>query len=149
MFLKSNFQQFIILTFSLSCLLPSVLAHNVNRDGNVGATFHIEPNHNPRAGETALAWFALTQAGGQLIPLSQCDCSLAVYDQSVPSGLPPLLTPSLQSIDAEQYQDIPGAQIIFPQAGIYELTLSGSPKAGANFTPFQLTYEVTVSPGRR
>jgi len=39
----------------------------------------------------------------------------------------------------QQYQGIPGADITFPRAGIYELKLSGTPKAG--FKPFALTYE--------
>ena len=42
----------------------SVLAHEVEVSGDVAATFHLEPNHNPRAGETAKVWFALTRRGG-------------------------------------------------------------------------------------
>lgn len=125
---------------------PAV-AHNIQTDGTVGATFHIEPDHNPRAGEPTTAWFALTQAGGEAIPLAQCDCRLAVYDRATEPDTP-VLTPPLEAIAAEQYRDIPGAEIVFPQAGIYELEISGSPKAEADFEPFALTYSVTVSPGK-
>lgn len=134
----------------LACLqggLHPAVAHNIQTDGTVGATFHIEPNHNPRAGEPATAWFALTKSGGEPLPLAQCDCRLQVYNRAV-NPTTPILTPPLTAIAAEQYRDIPGAEIIFPQAGIYELEMSGSPKSDANFQPFSLTYSVTVSPGK-
>jgi hypothetical protein len=133
----------------VSLLLGShpVIAHNIQTDGTVGATFHIEPDHNPRAGEASTAWFALTKSGGEPLPLAECDCQLAVYDRATNPDTP-ILKPPLKAIAAEQYRDIPGAEIVFPQAGIYELEISGSPKAGADFEPFSLAYSVTVSPGK-
>lgn len=124
-----------------------VTAHEVKTSQDVGGTFHIEPDDNPRAGESALAWFALTSKGGQIIPLSQCNCKLAVHPQPHTEGSPPLLAPPLKAISAEQYQGVPSAEIVFPKAGAYELELSGTSKAGANFKPFELSYEVTVAPG--
>ena len=47
----------------------------------------------------------------------------------------------------EQYQGIPGAEFVFPQAGEYELEFSGTPKAGSDFQPFQFSYTVTVRAG--
>ncbi|MGB7443990.1 MAG: hypothetical protein WA919_23240 [Coleofasciculaceae cyanobacterium] len=131
-----------------TCFVSPAAAHNVKTNADVGATFHIEPNHNPRAGETARAWFALTQSGGKLIPLEQCDCQLAVYSKSSTEGNQPQLQPSLQAISAEQYQGIPGAEIIFPEAGAYELQLKGTPQAGADFQPFELKYTVNVTTGK-
>ena len=128
----------------LTCLTNPVLAHNVKISGDVGATFHIEPNHNPRAGEANQAWFALTRQGGESIPLEECKCKLQVYSQSQAE---PILSPPLQPISVEKYQDIPGAEVIFPEAGIYQLEISGVPKSGIDFQPFKLTYSVTVSPG--
>lgn len=132
----------------LSALIAApVAAHTVHVSGDVAATFHIEPNHNPKAGQPAKAWFALTQRGGKIIPLSQCDCQLAVYLKPHSQNSQPLMKPPLSAITAEQYQGIPGAEVIFPKAGAYELELSGTPKAGANFKPFRLTYTVTVGAG--
>ncbi|AFZ36022.1 hypothetical protein Sta7437_2489 [Stanieria cyanosphaera PCC 7437] len=129
-----------------SLIKPFVVAHNIKTDGNVGVTFHIEPNHSPRAGENAIAWFALTRQGGESIPLSQCDCNLAVYQQSSPTQ--PILNPTLQSLDPEaQYQKVPGTTIIFPEAGSYQLEISGKPKLEGDFKPFKLSYTVNVSPG--
>jgi hypothetical protein len=122
----------------------SVLAHEVEVSGDVAATFHLEPNHNPRAGETAKVWFALTRRGGQIIPLEQCNCKLAVYPKGHKQGEKPLMQPPLKAVSAERYKGIPGADIVFPKAGIYELELSGSAKTAANFKPFKLSYNVTV-----
>ncbi len=122
----------------------SVLAHEVEVSGDVAATFHLEPNHTPRPGQPARVWFALTRRGGQIIPLEQCDCKLGVYTKGYKQGDKPLMQPPLKAISAERYKGIPGADIVFPKAGIYELELSGTAQNKANFKPFKLTYTVTV-----
>lgn len=122
----------------------SATAHKVQTAADVGATLHVEPNDNPRAGEPAQTWFALTRKGGQVIPLQQCNCQLAVYSEPRTST-PPLMKPLLSAISVEQYQGIPGAAIAFPTPGAYELELSGTPKAGADFQPFELNFNVTVT----
>ena len=123
-----------------------VLAHNVEISDDVAATFHITPNHNPQTGDKTLAWFALTRRGGQIIPLSECNCLLNVYRLPRTADAKPLMQPPLTAIDVEKYQEIPGAEIIFPQAGAYELEISGTPKGDAQFAPFELTYSVNVRP---
>ncbi len=129
----------------LSALIAApVAAHTVEVSGDVAATFHITPNHNPKAGKPTLAWFALTRKGGQILPLSQCNCQLSVYSKPRPQNSQPLLTPPLKAISAEQYQGIPGAEIVFPRAGAYELELRGTAKSGARFRPFTLKYNVNV-----
>jgi len=128
-------------------LTTPALAHNIKVSGDVAATFHIEPNHNPKAGEPSQTWFALTHKGGTVIPLTQCDCKLAVHAEPHKAGEAPLLEPALKSFSTEQYQGIPSAEIIFPKSGEYELEISGKPKAGAKFQPFKLSYTVTVLTG--
>jgi hypothetical protein len=54
------------------------------------------------------------------------------------------MNPQLRAISAERYQGIPGAEIVFPRAGAYDLVLSGTAKNGANFKAFTLTYTVNV-----
>lgn len=127
--------------------MQPVLAHKVQVAADVGATLHLEPNDNPRAGEPTQAWFALTRKGGQTIPLAQCNCQLAVYAQPYTPGEPALIEPPLQPVTAERFQNIPGAEITFPKPGIYELQFQGKPTKGANFKPFELKFEVTVATG--
>jgi hypothetical protein len=118
-------------------------AHTVKTNRDVAATFHLEPSHNPQAGEPATIWFALTKAGGTPIPLSDCDCQLAVKQGERRIAIVPL-----KAITAEQYQGIPGGEMVFPQVGIYQLIFSGKAKAPEAFQPFELKYDVTVQPGK-
>jgi hypothetical protein len=119
------------------------IGHTVKTATDVAATFHLEPSHNPKAGEPARIWFALTKAGGQLIPLSDCDCQLAVKQGAEAIAIVPL-----KAITAEQYQGIPGGEMVFPKVGIYQLIFSGKAKEENAFQPFELKYEVTVQPGK-
>ena len=124
------------------------LSHNVKTNADVGVTFHIEPDHSPRVGQESQAWFALTRQGGELISLSECDCELKVYLESQgETDDEPILNPTLIAISPEQYRDIPGANVTFPQPGIYQLELTGKPTEAGDFTAFQVSYPVTVKPG--
>ncbi|SKB16197.1 conserved exported hypothetical protein [Planktothrix sp. PCC 11201] len=120
------------------------IAHEVEVSGDVAVTFHLEPNHNPRAGEKAIIWFALTRRGGKIIPLSECNCQLAIYREPRSPNTQPLMRPQLKAIAAEKYQGIPGTEVIFPQAGIYQLELKGTSKDNNSFKPFKTNYSVTV-----
>ncbi len=131
-------------TLSAAVFLPAI-AHNVEISEEVAATFHIEPNHNPQANKPTTAWFALTRRGGASIPLSECNCDLKVYAVPRGSDTEPVLQPDLVAIDVEQYREIPGAEIVFPQPGTYELEISGTAKDDS-FTPFELSYQVNVIP---
>lgn len=127
--------------------VDNAAAHKVKIGTDVGATLHVEPNDNPRAGERAKAWFALTRKGGKVIPLKDCNCQLAVYAEPHTKGDPALLEPSLKPVVAERYQGTPGTEITFPKPGIYQLQLTGKPQTGVNFKPFEFNFEVTVAAG--
>lgn len=134
------------LAIASSFVAISAIAHNVEISNGVAATFHITPNHNPQAGQKAQAWFALTRRGGQTIPLSECNCSLNIYAVPRVDDAQPVLQPNLSAINVEKYQEIPGAEIVFPNAGAYELEISGTAKDGSSFSPFELSYTVNVRP---
>ncbi len=124
-----------------------VLAHNVEVVGDVAGTWHIEPDHSPKAGEPAQVWIALTRQGGIILPLEQADCSLSLYNAPRTPGDQPILQPPLKAIAAEQYQGIPGATVTFPKTGLYQFNLDCRPKTAGDFQPFQMTYDVTVASG--
>lgn len=150
--LKKNINILLLATILIFPSIPflysikSVIAHNVEISNDVAATFHIEPNHNPRVGKETQAWFALTRRGGKPIPLSECNCQLSVYAIPRTSDTQPILNPTLEAINVEKYQEIPGANLVFPKPGAYELEISGTPKDGNSFQPFQFTYTVNVLP---
>jgi hypothetical protein len=122
-----------------------VAAHKVEIAGDVAGTWHVEPNHNPKAGESARAWVALTRKGGQILPLQQASCQMAVYSQPRKQGDSPVLQPSIKAVSVEKYENIPGADIVFPNTGIYQLELSCKPKTEGSFKAFQMKYDVTVA----
>jgi len=133
----------LLLTTALLLGLPatSVLAHQVQIQDDVGATLHIEPNDIPKANAPTEIWFALTQAGGAVIPLDACDCTLTVYEGKDDA----IATPALAPVSAEGYTDIPGATVTFPDVGAYTIALSGSPVEATAFAPFELRFDVTVA----
>jgi hypothetical protein len=143
--------QFLTVSFCLDLFLlsyvPSAIAHQVKIAEEVGATIHVEPNDNPRAGENSQTWFALTRKGGKSIAVEECDCQLAVYKQPRKPGDSPVLKPALKPLSAEQYKDIPGADIVFPQVGVYQVALTGKAKDANSFKPFDLQFDVTVAAG--
>ncbi len=128
-------------------LISPASAHKIETAEDVGATLHIEPNDTPRAGETAQTWFALTRKGGKIIPLTECDCQLAVYSSPRTAESKPIAQPNLQPISAERYQGIPGTEITFPKPGAYQLEFSGKPANDDSFKPFELKFDVTVAAG--
>ncbi len=143
--------QFLSAIFCLDLFLlnyvPSAIAHQVKIAQEVGATIHVEPNDSPRAGENSQTWFALTRKGGKPIALAECDCQLAVYKQPRKPGDSPVLKPELKPLSAEQYKEIPGADIVFPQVGAYQVALTGKAKDATSFKPFDLQFDVTVAAG--
>jgi hypothetical protein len=124
-------------------LSAPAFAHNVQTSGNVAALFHVEPNHNPKAGEPSKVWFALTKQGGEAIALDQCNCQITIYRNNQVVFEPPL-----SPLNAERYQALPSAVVLFPKEGLYQVEIKGSPKQEGAFESFKFSYEVTVQPGK-
>ncbi len=124
-------------------LSEPAFAHNVQTSGNVAALFHVAPNHSPKAGEPSKVWFALTKQGGEAIALDQCNCQITIYrNQQV------LFEPPLSPLNAERYQALPSAVVLFPKEGIYQVEIKGTPKQEGTFESFKFIYDVTVQPGK-
>lgn len=122
-------------------------AHEVETSAEMGGTLHMEPNDTPRANQPSLAWIALTRKGGTVVPLSDCRCHLAIYTDPHSEGAAPVAEPTLRPVSAEGYQQLPGADVVFPAVGTYTLVLTGEPVAPAEFEPFELSFDVTVAAG--
>jgi hypothetical protein len=126
-------------------LLPlPAWGHKVKTDAQVGATIHFEPDDRPKSQEPTKVWFALTKKGGTAIPLKDCQCQLQV--KQLP-GNQKIATPQLQAINAEKYQDIPSATVLFPQPGAYSLELTGQSVKPGDFQPFKLEFDATIAVG--
>lgn len=145
MFHQLNFKVFLGVSISLMMGIGSATAHNVTVTEDIAGTWHIEPNHAPKAGEPARVWVALTRRGGKLLSLDQANCSLGVYRVPRSQGDESILRPTLQTITVEQYQGVPAADVVFPETGRYQLDLDCNPNVEGAFTPFQMQYDVTVA----
>lgn len=144
---RLNLNQTLGWTLFLHLLGSPAIAHNLQVSGDVAGVWHVEPNHNPKAGEPAKAWVALTRKGGQILSLEQANCQMAVYSQPRKGGNSAVLQPTVKAIRTEKYQSVPSADIVFPHTGRYQLELSCTPKTQDNFQPFQLKYNVVVASG--
>jgi hypothetical protein len=145
---KIKYLLLLVLSSLIIAKNTQVSAHTVKISADVGGIVHLEPNDSPRAGEVTKAWFLLTRKGGQVIPLKDCNCQLAVYAEPHVTGEPALIEPLLKPIQAERYQGIPGTEFIFPKPGAYQLELSGTPVTVGSFLPFELKFLVTVATGK-
>lgn len=128
----------------VTALTSPIAAHTIKASDEVAATLHIQPYDQPKSGEVVEAWFALTRKGGTPILLKQCNCQLLIHPEGNSSSATRV---DLKPISANQFQEIPGATIQFPQAGNYRLELSGAAKKAKDFKPFKLTYQVLVAAG--
>jgi hypothetical protein len=122
-----------------------VIAHNIQIAGDIAGTWHIEPNHSPKAGETGLVWVVLTRKGGKILPITEASCQMGVYSKPRKAGDSLILQPTIRAINAEGYQGIPGADIVFPKIGLYQLELNCQPKKEGDFRAFELKYDVIVT----
>lgn len=136
-----------ILAYPIAMTLPTstITAHTVKVAQDVAAMFHIEPNHNPKAGQSTRIWVALTKRGGKIIPASACNCQMAIYTQPRRSAAAPIMQPTVKAVNAEQYQGIVGADVTFPRSGRYDIELRGTAKKAGEFGEFKVSYSVTVS----
>jgi hypothetical protein len=113
------------------------LAHELARDGNVGALMHTYPDDAPPVAKPTAVFFELNQKGGRAILLSQCRCTLSVYSGSAVSGRAPLLRGVLKQGKGELL-----SSVTFPKVGAYTMILAGTPKTGASFPAFKLSWVV-------
>lgn len=107
----------------LACLLtPAATAHDLARDGQIGALLHLAPDDAPVAGQRTDLHLNLRYLGGPAITLTACDCRLTVLGAGIRLNVP--LTSEPGGI---------GAAVVFPNAGAYTLTLRGTVR-GQTFT---------------
>ncbi|WP_424950857.1 hypothetical protein [Deinococcus sp.] len=121
----------------LALTASSALAHELARDGNVGALMHTDPDDAPLIGKPTAVFFELNQKGGKPIVLSQCACTLNVYPGGSTASRAPLSHGTLRQGQGQLL-----SSVVFPTAGAYTMVLAGQPKPGATFPAFKLSWVV-------
>jgi hypothetical protein len=117
-------------------------AHDLEKDNNVGALFHMEPNDQPEAGVPVEGWFEIRKKGGNSITAQDCSCLAKVY-----SGKPKATAKPIGEYALAGGERVT-AKLMFPSPGPYTVRLVGSPKKGSKvaFSPFQINWPVRVVP---
>jgi hypothetical protein len=105
-------------------------AHVLKVDGTIGAVLHIDPNDSPEAGTPASIFFDLKDSSGKF-SIEKCACAVTITE-----GDKTVFNRNLISLAAVTYT--------FPEIGLYDVSLSGSPKDGASFDAFKLSYDIRV-----
>ncbi|HEY9697156.1 MAG TPA: hypothetical protein V6D10_07840 [Trichocoleus sp.] len=124
---------------SLVITQSRVIAHQNQAISNIKATVHLEPDDSPYARQPSLAWFHLTDSTGETIALSDCHCSLVVYD----SQNQPIASPQLFESEIAGHEKPITTTITFPSPGTYVMVFTGQSTTD-RFAPFELRIPVTV-----
>ncbi len=124
------------------CLLflkvPTVSAHFLATDNNIGAILHIDPDDDPIAGSPSTIFFEFKDKTNAFNP-QNCNCRLDIlehgkvlYSQAVFQD-----NKDLSSLSA-------AATYTFPQLDVYQIVVNGNPRNGNTFPSFKLSYEIRV-----
>lgn len=135
-----------ILTFLILFLLllivgsfnTPVYAHILLTDGSIGAVVHISPDDDPIVGENADFFFEFKDKDNRFLP-QNCDCRYEIKngDQVIASGdlFASATNPSLENASFS---------LVFPERGIYNISITGTPKNSDEFNQFQLTDSIRI-----
>lgn len=118
--------------------VPAVWAHTVVTDGTIGMTMHIDPDDAPVAGVPSRFDLWFRDLSGRL-DAGQCDGSFSVSRAGSLVGEPQVLFPPGTKTAAV------GHSLTFPAPGVYTVTIEGTPRGTARFSPFRLVFDVRVS----
>jgi hypothetical protein len=138
-----KFMKYAFALFSLFALLTApAYAHDLEKDKNVGALFHIEPDDQPKAGVPVEGWFEIRKKGGDSITAQDCSCSVKLYSGKPNSKAKPIGEYTLSGKERVM------AKLMFPSPGPYTVRLVGQPKKGSKvtFAPFQINWPVRATP---
>lgn len=132
---------FLILFFLLLIVGPfntPVYAHILLTDGSIGAVVHISPDDDPIVGENADFFFEFKDKDNKFQP-QNCDCQYEIKngDNIIASGdlFASATNPSLENASFS---------LVFPEKGIYHLSVIGKPKNSGDFNQFNLTDSIRI-----
>jgi hypothetical protein len=122
--------------------MKKVLAHasRGSTDTGISATLHIDPNDQPVTGRPAQFFFTFQDTAGTF-EINQCDCVVTIKKNEEQFDQQPV---TKNDTVVSSFGSQPLYVNTFEESGEYELTLNGSPKDGATFSPFALEYKFHV-----
>jgi hypothetical protein len=137
-------KRIIINSFLLALvILPSaVYAHELAISGTIGAVMHVDPEDNPVAGEMTTFNFEFKDSNPQHhFNLNECNCEFNLTQDKV-SAFSQTVDSSMIVQDSTLF-----IQHQFGEAGLYHITITGTPKIANAFDQFSLAYDLEVQKG--
>lgn len=131
----------LLLAIALPFNASRAIAHQELIFGNIRATVHLDPQDSPHARVPSFTWFHLKRPDGGSIPLSDCNCSLVVYNDQNQV----MVQPQLAETEVAGHERPITTRITFPDPGSYRLIFTGRSRTNS-FDPFQLSISVIVRP---
>lgn len=130
----SNLKLSVLLIAILFLLPQTSLAHTLENVRSIGAVLHVNSDDNPVVRQPATLVFSMSDQEN-LFNAKQCACTLNIKRGEENLGSLDVTAVSLDKLELGY---------TFPEPGVYTLTLSGIPKDGAIFKPFELPFELRV-----
>jgi hypothetical protein len=123
--------------------MKRALAHETHSSEGITAQLHIDPNDHPIVGQEAKFYFSFQDPEGNF-HLDQCDCTITLLKDSVEIDKQPV---NISDSAFATLGSTPVYSHTFAEPGTYELELTGNPKNGAIFRPFELDYDIQTQAG--
>jgi hypothetical protein len=119
-------------------VVSPVFAHVLLTDKSIGAVVHINPDDDPIAGQSSDFFFEFKDKDNRFDPRA-CDCKYQIKqgDKIISQG-------DLFSGGNDPSLENASFNVIFPEVGIYSLTLTGNPINPGQFSNFVLTDSIRV-----
>lgn len=139
--MKKKFLSLQVSVFLLICAIvpPSVSAHILQADGNIGAVLHIDPQDDPVAGQQSAFFFEFKDKTGKFSSWA-CNCTFAILQGGKELVIQPLFPAS-----SDASADTASVFFTFPKRDVYQIRVNGTPVTPNTFQPFTLTYDVRVA----
>lgn len=141
LFKTSIFHHILIMWLIAYCLLllpAKTFAHVLETDGPIGAVIHIEPEDDPIVGQQASFFFEFKDKTGKFNG-TNCDCQAIISKDGKE-----LFKGSIYTNTDKPSLDNSSLFFIFPEKGIYTLTITGTPLEEGAFQSFILKEEIRV-----
>lgn len=109
-------------------------AHTIKTDKSVGVIIHIEPHDKPRAREQSTLYVEFSKKDGHF-DLSDCSCTATITKDNQ--------TIQTTTMTQSESNTISKTPVVFPEAGLYVITISG---IGPEMHEFEFVFDTKILP---
>lgn len=115
-----------------------IFAHTLKSDGSIGAVIHIDPEDDPIIDEPANFFFEFKDTENKFNP-TDCTCLVTVSKAGQE-----FFSEQLETSTQEPSLTSASFSFTFPEKGVYQVKVAGTPTATSSFEPFEITYDLRV-----